>query len=110
MQSWERRPIEEANLLNPAFCSLLIARSVEGYVETADRGLPFPISFIVLPILLHQDTRRSLPRSVATTMLGWIETNQTQLVGFADRVRRVRPYTQEALHFGLLHSVLALNG
>jgi len=33
MRRWEERPIEVANLLNPAFCGRLLYQSIVGHTE-----------------------------------------------------------------------------
>lgn len=109
MQEWQQRPPEVAHLFNPAFCGVLIAKTVEAYSSTSGQGLPFGLAFLILPIILHPETRTSLPRGITTSLLSWIENNQVQLLGFSDRVRRLRPVTRESLTFDLTHGVLQLD-
>ena len=47
MLPWERRPIEIANLFNPAFCSLLIQYSVRGFERESGRGMPYTLALLV---------------------------------------------------------------
>ncbi|MGA8909893.1 MAG: three component ABC system middle component [Acidobacteriaceae bacterium] len=108
MQSWSDRVIEEANLFNPAFCAALLGKSADEFVKKAHHPLPFAVTFLVLPIVLHQATRRSLPGSTITSLLTWIQTNREQLVDFAVRVQRLRRITREALLFGVQHQALAI--
>lgn len=110
MQPWPSRVVEEANLFNPAFCTTLIAKTVDEHRKKVDRPLPFSLCFIVLPIILHQGTRSALPGTIMTSMLSWVQDHRNQLVGFAQRVERIRPITRETLLFGLQHQVLSLNG
>jgi hypothetical protein len=102
MTRWVDRPTEVANLLNPAFCGRLLIECAEQY----RRPLPFEFAMLVLPIVLHRDTRTKLPRSVATSMLTWVERNPEVRVGFAERVRDLAPFTREALRFCLAHARL----
>lgn len=102
MTRWADRPTEVANLLNPAFCGRLLIECAEQY----GRPLPFEFAVLVLPIVLHRDTRTKLPRSIATSMQTWIERNPEVRVGFAERVRDLAPFTREALRFSLAHAQL----
>jgi hypothetical protein len=109
VQSRRERSPEEANLFNPAFCGALVVKAVENFTKNAGDGLPFSLAFLILPIVLHRETRQSLPRTTITSLLAWIEDHQHQLVGFPDRVRRLRPITQEAVMFGLAHEALRVS-
>lgn len=110
MQQWQRRPIEVANLLNPAFCGISIGLAVRAYSASADRGLSFGMAFLVLPIILHEQTRIALPRDTRTPLLAWIETNQAALINFPYRVRKLLPVTREALHFALTNAIIDVDG
>lgn len=110
MRSWKDRTVEEANLFNPAFSSTLIAATVDSYSKATKRPLPFPLAFIVLPIILHAKTRSDLPRSTATALLPWIQSNPELIAGFGERVIRLRSVSREALLFGTLHGTLAISG
>jgi Family of unknown function (DUF6521) len=102
MIPWRERPAEVANLLNPAFCGRLLVRAIEHY----DQPMPLTLLMLVLPIILHQDTREALPRSVATSMQLWLERHPEAHIGFAERVREITPFTRETLTFCLVHGRL----
>src|SRR4051812_29497239 len=108
MQIWPRRVIEEANLFNPAFCATLLAKATEEFVKRAQRPLPFALSFLVLPIVLHQGTRLALPRSTVTSLLPWVQDNPGELVGFSTRTRHLRDITREAVMFGIQYQTLTV--
>lgn len=101
MTAWERRPPEIANLLNPAFCSLLVRDSVVGFEQENRRGMPYPLVFIVLPLVLHKQSRECLPVRIDTRLHGWLEANQAVGVGFVERARQLVPYTKEGIVFGM---------
>lgn len=109
MQPWSNRPVEEANLFNPAFCATVLATAVHEYARKANKPLPYALIFLVLPIVLHQATREALPHSTITSLLPWIQANRDRLVNFAQRVCRLRPISREALLFGIQHSTLAID-
>ena len=68
---WTKRPREEANLLNPAFLGLLIERAAHGYHEISGDGLQWPLPYLVLPAVLHKQTREALPKDRRTSMVEW---------------------------------------
>jgi hypothetical protein len=100
MRPWEKRSLEEANLLNPAFLTIISYQCIKGYTETVKAKAPY-----VLP-------RESLPRGVNTTFSTWV----TQIQGsqakirYAERTRSIVPCVKEAVAFGLAHQLFALDG
>ena len=108
MKSWAKRPKEEAFLLNPAFCSTAITASVAGYTTIDSEGMPIPIVFLVLPIVLHKPTRELLPPNVRTSLPAWIQENASVRILFYERAKSLIPYTKEAVLFGLVHKTLEL--
>lgn len=108
MKQWTQRPVEEANLLNPAFCSALIASSDVGYMSIDNAGIPYPLVFLMLPVVLHKSTRDLLPRTKRTSLATWIQRNTEVRILFAERVIALKPYTREAILFGMLHHWLTL--
>lgn len=106
---WTSRPAEIANLLNPAFASLLIRSAAHGYTRDDPSGLPLTLAYLLLPIVLHRKTRESLPRTTKTRVHTWLQANQHILAGFAERASQMVPYTREALLFGAQQSIFVLN-
>ena len=101
MLPWKERPIEIAHLLNPAFCSLLLYDCIASFQENVPLGMPFTLSFLVLPIVLHKSTRESLPRTVHTKLHVWLQEKPQVRIAFAQRTRELAPYTREGILFGL---------
>ncbi len=106
---WSNRPIEVARLLNPAFCAIMIHESISGYKQESDDGMPFALSFLVLPLVLHKPTREILPRNIRTKLHNWIHQNQDMLVGFDTRTQQLVPYTREAIYIGLQSKMLMIS-
>ena len=106
MLSWEDRPPEVANLLNPAFCSLLLFEAVRGYSQHLGQGMAYPLVFLVLPTVLHKPTREALPGGIRTRLHMWIQKSPASQIGFGRRVQSMKKYTQESLIFGLQHGLL----
>lgn len=112
MIPWERRPVEIANLLNPAFCAMVIRNAVFDYTAIQSDGMPYALSFLILPIALHTPTREVLPKNTRPTLYEWLDRHPQSKLGFPSRVRRLVPFTREAVIFAALKGfiTLALNG
>lgn len=102
MRTWESRSREEAHLLNPAFCCSALTAAMYGYKETNNNGMPFPLIFMTLPIVLHKPTREALPINTRTSLPAWLLENGNAKVLFYERLISLKPHTREAIHFGLL--------
>jgi hypothetical protein len=100
VKRWSQRPFEIRNLVNPAFCGLVLSRALHGYEEEGARGMPFSLSLLVLPLCLHKDSRDVIAGSPRSYLLKTTEKNQQVVVGLADRVTHMLPYAFEG--FGLL--------
>ena len=68
MRPWDERSTEEANLLNPAFLTVLSYQCIKGYNETAGKNAPYVLPFLVTSLILHKRTRESLPRGISTSL------------------------------------------
>ena len=101
--SWDRRPTEVANLLNPAFCGEVLRRCFHAYKKNSDDHFPYPLSFLILPIVLHKKTRDLINPRTKDHLDAWIHKHQEARIGFAERVHELIPITNEALMF-LLNS------
>jgi len=62
MKHWDRRPIEVRNLFNPAFCGLVLYRAMATFQEIDDRGMPFSMSLLILPLTLQRQSREVTQR------------------------------------------------
>lgn len=99
MRNWEDRPITSASLLNPAFCGEIIRRTVFYYTQRNDKGFPYSLLFLILPVVLSQDIRKSMPSRSSALFHTWVQENAQLLFDFAYRVKISKPYTQEAISF-----------
>ncbi|MEA5573496.1 three component ABC system middle component [Calothrix sp. UHCC 0171] len=106
MLSWQERPVEYANLFNPAFCSILLYNAIKGYQKEKKQGMPYPLIFLVLPLVLHQSTRNLLPRTTRTKLHIWLQNKPEVRVKFSDRTSNLVPHTKEALAFGMQTGII----
>ena len=107
MKSWENRPIEIANLLNPAFCGEVLRLAVGEYVKARQAAFPYSLAFLVLPIVLHRATRESIRKGERRQLHVWMQDNQEVRIRFAERASDLVPVTRESIAF--LLQVNALN-
>jgi hypothetical protein len=102
MKRWDQRPVEIRNLFNPAFCGLVLMRALCGYEEEDERGMPFSLTLLVLPLCLHKPSREILHAGSRSYPLKLVASHPELLVGFARRATDLLPFTFEAMGF-LMH-------
>lgn len=110
MTAWADRSHEERALLNPGFCANLLWHAANGYANGDESALSFEESFLVLPFVLHRETRETLPRSSRTSLAVWIDENPLARGRVASRARLLIPFTKEALMFGGVHGLIRIDG
>lgn len=102
MKPWVERSLDEANLFNPAFLSIISYQSIKGYNEISKTVAPYVLPFLVCPLILHKRTRKSLPKSLRSPFHSWI----TKIEGteaktkFLINAKIFTPYIKESLIFG----------
>jgi len=108
LRPWHKRSIEEANLLNPAFLSIILQQSIKGYSDTTQSNAPYVLPFLVTSIVLHKRTRDALPERINTTFLTWISQLQgsNAKIGYPERTRSIVPYVKEAVTFALTNNLV----
>ena len=97
MRKWCERSKEVAYLLNPAFCGRLIYNTVKKYGEVTHRAFPFPLIYLILPLLLHKHTRELI--NSRTKMLIWLQRYPEITINFARRTKDLIQITNEAIEF-----------
>jgi len=100
---WKDRSHEERHLLNPAFCSTILWHAGKGATNRAApprQALSFIEAFLVLPIVLHQKSRESLPIRINTSLPVWIQSQPLLIASLPERAKALVPYTKEAITFG----------
>ena len=100
MKPWNERPVEIRNLFNPAFCGLVLSRALTSFQETNEKGMPFSLSLLVLPLCLHRQTRDVLRAEKRSYFLKIAAEHPELQVGLARRCTDILPFTFEG--FGLL--------
>src|SRR5205085_2738328 len=62
-------------------------------------GMPLPLAFLILPVILHEATRARVPTAVTTKLHVWLQEHPEVRVNFAERTMELAPFTREALLF-----------
>ncbi|WP_020600347.1 three component ABC system middle component [Spirosoma panaciterrae] len=109
MLSWSERPVEIANLFNPAFCALLLRQAITEYEKKGGKGLDYPLVFLMLPLILHKFSRELLPATTKTKLHTWLQDHQEVRVGLDQRISSLANYTKEAIIYGLQFKLLAFD-
>ncbi|WP_175772235.1 three component ABC system middle component [Paraburkholderia phenazinium] len=116
MTSWHERTIEQRDLLNPAFCAVVLWHIALGYREEAlstgsgESGLPLELSFVGASLVLRGQTRSKLPGTIRTSLIAWLQDNPLERSAIARGVEILRPYVREAIIFGVHHGALMTAG
>ncbi|MHB8793181.1 MAG: three component ABC system middle component [Thermoleophilia bacterium] len=80
-----------------------------GYEEASIEPLPFALSFMVLPIVLHKNTRETLPRTSRTSIPMWLQEHAEARLGFHERLMALQPITREAIQYGLAFNWISMS-
>lgn len=116
MTAWQERTIEQRNLLNPAFCAIVVWHLARGYRAESTTlgipatGLPFELAFVGGSLVLRGQTRDQLPRTIASSLATWMHDNPLERSAVAKGVIVLRDTVREALLFGVQHAMLSLDG
>lgn len=108
MTPWRDRSIEERNLLNPGFCAILLWHASQGFASERKFPMALELSFLVLPFILHWETRKSLPFNIRTSLLSWLAEHPIVRTRLGERASALRTFTREALVFGGSHGLFTV--
>ena len=114
MTIWSERTLEERNLLNPAFGSVIVWHLAKGYKHEAISSgetinMPMILTFVGLSLALRGKTRNSLPTTITSSLATWINQNPLLRSAVAKGVGVLRPYVRESLIFGANHALLTFD-
>jgi hypothetical protein len=108
MKAWADRSPEAAALLNPALLAVVCAVAARQYERESHEFMPWPLAFLVAPLVLHRSTRETLPRTTRTHLSTWVTNNPVIRAGFPQRAQSLTDLVREGLRFGLAHGALAI--
>jgi hypothetical protein len=107
---WSERIPAVADLLNPALIAAVIAEASIEYERRDGNPMPFELAFLVVPLVLHRDTRTSLPIRVDSHLAKWVTTHEVLAAGFGARAKVLVEPVQEGIRFGLRIGAIDLDG
>ena len=96
MKTWTQRPREIRNLFNPAFCGVVLLRSLLSFSDAQQDGMPFSLSLLVLPLSLHKTSREAIIHGNRSYLTKIVDENPEMLVGLPERASSLLPYNFEA--------------
>lgn len=97
-----------AIMLNPALVASVLASAAVGYRREAHEDLPWPLSFLVAPLVLHRGTREALPSRISTHLPTWVSRQPSIRVGFPLRAASLVSPVREGLRFGIRVGLIGL--
>ena len=89
--------LENRRLLNPAFIGGLLVRAAYGFRREAHSDLPHIYAYLILPLVLHAETRERLPNAVVTRLPTWAERNGDLTALIPKRVNELALATRDAI-------------
>ena len=109
MTPWRERSQTQAAMLNPALLAIITATAAIEYQRADGEAMPWALSFLVAPFVLHRGTRRALPRTTRTHLTSWISNHPVEHAGFAQRAQSLTGPVREGLRFGFANDVLRVD-
>jgi hypothetical protein len=88
---------------------VLLWHSALGYAAESKAVMAIELSFLVLPFVLHRETRESLPSNIKSSLPTWLAEHPLVRTRLGERAFALRPFTREALLFGGSHGLLSLS-
>lgn len=107
MKKWNERTKEVAYLLNPAFCGRILYVAIREYENKTNRAIPFPLIYLILPLVLHKATRDKVDSR--TKLWRWTQEHPQLLIDFSYRAKDLISITNEALELLLQSNMVHLN-
>ncbi len=108
LERWHERSQIIAHLLNPAFLGVILRRSVIGYESIRPNGMPFALAPLVPPLVLHPNTRESLP-TIRTSFTTWLQEHRELLIDFPQRIEELVPFTRESILFAMHRNAIVID-
>lgn len=108
--AWKERTREEQAMLNPAFIALLVDSAAEGHYAEEKRPMPFIYGFVAVSLVIHPESRSSLPRMVSTSLPVWVSQNPLVRELLSLRIQFLNPYVREGISMGLSTGLIRFDG
>jgi hypothetical protein len=109
LSAWEERSSVAANMLNPALIASVIAVAAYRFEKESGEAMPWELSFLIVPMALHSETRNVSPNRITSNLPHWVEQYPIIQAGLSRRAHGLAPYVREGLRWGLGSASLALD-
>lgn len=109
INDWETRPLDHRNLLNPAFCGVLLIKAAKEYEDLAGNGMPLSLVFLILPLVVPTQIRALLPTTSAASFPAWVHAHPEARLGLAANTREMIEVTRQAILFCVQRNALSVN-
>lgn len=107
--AWGERPSLVGAMFNPALIACLLAHTADGYSRSTSCGMPWMLSYLAAPLVLHRGARETLPPTARSMHLAaWVRVHPILRAGFPLRARDMVAPVRAGLRFSLRHEVLHL--
>jgi Family of unknown function (DUF6521) len=98
---------ELERLLNPAYCCSILAQYTHSYTSSSTIGLPYPLLFLCLPLVLHENICQTINEyGLSYGLHSFITKNPFILIELSKRVDGFLLVTQKTLLFGIASGTL----
>jgi len=78
---------------------MVLFRALAGFEEEDERGMPFSLTLLILPLSLHKQSRDILGQANRSYFLKVVSGHPELLVNFGARTNALLPFTFESLGF-----------
>lgn len=106
---WDERPLDYRNLLNPAFCGVILTKAAKDYGDLAGHGMPLSLMFLLLPLSMPAYIRDILPTNSASSLPAWVHEHPEVRVGLAEHARDLVDITRQSLLFCIQRRALVVS-
>lgn len=101
---------EEEALMSPPFIGVTLREVAAGFHRESGEGLPVPLAFVAVPLVLTAFTRDHLPNRRNSSLAAWVQEHARLRLTFATSAHALVPAVRRGLIFGINKSLLDLEG
>lgn len=97
------------SITNPALTSLILWSFLDSFEPVEEKGCPFPLIFLPLPLVLSQSIRDKFKgTNAATGLYSWITRKQNILINLDTRINKTVSLTRNAIIFGCSNGIITI--
>lgn len=96
--------------MSPPFIGVVLREAAAGFHLESGKGLPIPLGFVTVPLVLASFTRSHLPSRRSSSLAAWVQQHPRLRLTFATSAQALVPAVRRGLIFGINRSLLSLDG